>query len=447
MGRSRKISSRFRSTTAFILVFVFFMCLMTANSYWHNFLPARQYIKTGDNVVAGMELPKMMRKNISLHIHSSSSLLSIGGNNYQDLIIKPGSSMPVAAKPGKLDLHFKLFGLIPIHHMLVDVVAPVKVIPGGQSIGVLLHSEGVMVVGEAAIDQDGKKVFPARDAGISVGDLILQLNGKEVTSENQLQKLIDKCGRQGKDVNLLVKHGNEVKRLKINPILCNETGRYRVGLFVKDSAAGVGTITFYDPGSHVYGALGHIITDYSGKSIINPRDGKIVEATIKGLHPGKKGEPGEKLGVFKGKSDIIGDISKNTKYGIFGELEKELKNPIYGKPVAVALSYQVKRGPAQILTVLEDNNIQSFNIEIVQVLPGKQSKGMVLQVTDPELIKRTGGIIQGMSGSPILQDGKLVGAVTHVFINDPTRGYGVLAENMLKEANLINIEQLQKKAG
>ncbi len=355
--------------------------------------------------------------------------------------------MPVAAKPGKLDLHFKLFGLIPIHHMLVDVVAPVKVIPGGQSIGVLLHSEGVMVVGEAAIDQDGKKVFPARDAGISVGDLILQLNGKEVTSENQLQKLIDKCGRQGKDVNLLVKHGNEVKRLKINPILCNETGRYRVGLFVKDSAAGVGTITFYDPGSHVYGALGHIITDYSGKSIINPRDGKIVEATIKGLHPGKKGEPGEKLGVFKGKSDIIGDISKNTKYGIFGELEKELKNPIYGKPVAVALSYQVKRGPAQILTVLEDNNIQSFNIEIVQVLPGKQSKGMVLQVTDPELIKRTGGIIQGMSGSPILQDGKLVGAVTHVFINDPTRGYGVLAENMLKEANLINIEQLQKKAG
>lgn len=389
----------------------------------------------------------MIKKSISLHVHSSSSLLSIGGNNYQDLIVKPGSVLPVAAKPGKLDLHFKLFGLIPIHHMLVDVVSPVKVIPGGQSIGVLLHSEGVMVVGEAAIDQDGKKSFPARDAGIYVGDLILKLNGKEVTGENQLQKLIDKCGRQGKEIDLLVKHGNEVKSLKINPILCEETGRYRVGLFVKDSAAGVGTITFYDPRSRVYGALGHIITDYSGKSIINPRDGRIVEASIKGLHPGKKGEPGEKLGVFKGKSDIIGDISKNTKYGIFGELEKGLKNPIYGKPVAVALTYQVKRGPAQILTVLEDNKIQSFDIEIIQVLPGNQSKGMVLQVTDPELIKRTGGIIQGMSGSPILQDGKLVGAVTHVFINDPTRGYGVLAENMLKEANLINIEQLQKKAG
>ncbi|SFF93850.1 stage IV sporulation protein B [Desulfotomaculum arcticum] len=423
------------------------MCLMTVNSYWHNLLPARQYIKTGDNIFAGMELPGMIKKNVSLHMHSSSNLLSIGGNNYQDLIIKPGSALPVAAKPGMLDLQFKLFGLIPIHHMLVDVVSPVKVIPGGQSIGVLLHSEGVMVVGEAAIDQGGKKIFPAREAGISVGDLILKLNGKEVTGENQLQNLIDKCGRQGKDVNLLVKHGNEVKNLRINPILCDETGRYRVGLFVKDSAAGVGTITFYDPDSRVYGALGHIITDYSGKSIINPRDGKIVEASIKGLHPGKKGEPGEKLGVFKGKSDIIGDISKNTKYGIFGELEKGLKNPIYGKPVAVALTYQVKRGPAQILTVLDDNKIQSFDIEIAQVLPGNQSKGLVLQVTDPELIQRTGGIIQGMSGSPILQDGKLVGAVTHVFINDPTRGYGVLAENMLKEANLINIEQLQKKAG
>ncbi len=345
-------------------------------------------------------------------------------------------------------MQVKLFGLLPIHRMMVDVVEAKSVIPGGQSIGVLLHTEGVMVVGEAAVEKDGRNFFPARAAGVAVGDLIIKINGSKINGENQLQELVDKYGKQGKDIVLLIKHGNKNKLTKIEPILCEKTGRYRIGLFIKSSTAGVGTLTFYEPQTKTYGALGHMITDFESGHKLNPVDGKIVEATVKGLHPGRKGAPGEKLGVFKGKSDIIGNIESNTNCGIFGKLQKGIRNPYYSQPIPLAMKYQVEEAPAEILTVLEGDKIEKFNIEILDVLPaGNHGKGLVIQVTDQELIRRTGGIIQGMSGSPIIQNGRFVGAVTHVFINDPTKGYGVLAENMLKEAKLLNVKHTEKIAG
>lgn len=424
------------------------MFLICLHSYWLNFLPARQYVHVGDGIAAGLKLPGLIRENISVYLRSPGEIFSVGGNYYKELNFNPEKTMPVALKPGHLDMQVKLFGLIPIHRMMVNVVAPEEVMPGGQSIGVLLHSEGVMVVGEAAVKTETGKINPAREAGISVGDLILRVNNIKLTGEHQLQQVIDKCGRQGKKVNLLVKHGNEIKELSVKPGLCRETGRYRIGLFVKDSTAGVGTLTFYEPETKMYGALGHMISNYGNDGRISTYNGKIVEASVKGLHPGRKGEPGEKMGMFKGESDIIGTIEKNTRYGIFGKLEKAvITNPYYSKPVSVALSYQIKQGPAEILTVLDENKIERFTVQIVQVLPGNQNKGLVIKVTDRELIRRTGGIIQGMSGSPIIQNGMLVGAVTHVFINDPTKGYGVLAENMLKEVNLLKNKNFKKKAG
>jgi len=445
LSRSKKNSLMGK---VFIVVFALVMSLMTLNSYWHNFLPDRQYVKVGDKIVHGMELPGLILENSSLDLHSAGGIFSVDGNQYHEFTYHPSDVMPVAMEPGELEMQVKLFGLVPIHRMMVNVVVPEKVIPGGQSVGILLHAEGVMVVGEAGVEHNGDKKFPAREAGIVVGDLILRVNNKKVTSEAQLQEVIDHYGRQEKDVNLLVKHGKKTRLASITPILCEKTGRYRIGLFVKDSTAGVGTLTFYEPGSRTYGALGHIIADFDSGSSVNSVDGKIVEAAIKGLHHGRKGQPGEKMGVFKGESDIIGNIEKNTECGIFGKLEKGISNPYYNKPIPVAMRYQIEKGPAEIFTVLDKNKIEKFNIQIIDVFPaGKQGKGMVIKVTDQELIRRTGGIIQGMSGSPIIQNGRLVGAVTHVFINDPTRGYGVLAENMLKQVNLLNEKNIQSKVG
>lgn len=407
--------------------------------YWPGFAPTRQYVHVGDEIIAGLRLPALIRQNAGVYLHDPGNTFSVSGANDRISLLNQGQANALALKPGHLDMEVKLFGFIPIKRVMVSVIAPKTVIPGGQSIGVLLHSEGVMVVGEAPVETRTGKKSPAKDVGIMVGDLLLKANNTRLTGEQQLQRTIDKYGRQDKAINLLVKHGNETKSVIVKPVLCRETGLYRIGLFVKDSTAGVGTLTFYDPATKSYGALGHIITGYAQDGQAGLYQGKIVEATVKGLQPGKKGEPGEKLGVFKGESDIIGSIEKNTGFGIFGKLEKALvSNPYYYNPVPVALSYQVRPGAAEILTVLDDNIIKRFTVQIDQVTPGSQNKGLIIKVTDRELIKQTGGIIQGMSGSPIMQNGMLVGAVTHVFINDPTKGYGVLAENMLQEINLLN---------
>ncbi len=419
---------------------------ITLNSYWNCFLPSRQNINVGDNLVSGLDLPGPVKQNVSLDLHSISESPSINGNHYHKFTCKPATSLPIASKPGQLEMQLRLFGLLPIHRMMVNVVEPVNVIPGGQSVGVLLHTEGVMVVGEAAVEKNGRTFFPARSAGIAVGDLILKINGSKITSENQLQEIVNQCGRQGRDIILLIKHGNEKKLTKITPVLCDKTDRYRIGLFIKNSTAGVGTLTFYEPKTKTYGALGHVIADFDSGHKLNPVDGKIVEATVKGIHPGQKGSPGEKLGIFKGNSDIIGNIEKNTICGIFGRLQRGINNPYYNKPMSVAMRYQIEEGQAEILTVLDGNKIEKFNIKIIDILPAGNNKELIIKVTDQELLRRTGGIIQGMSGSPIIQNGRLVGAVTHVFINDPAKGYGVLAENMLIEANLLNAKHVKKKA-
>jgi stage IV sporulation protein B len=352
----------------------------------------------------------------------------------------PGQGIvPVATVPGRVDMQIKLLGLIPLNHMVVNVVPAVRVVPGGHSIGVLLHSRGVMVVGHAVItDPQGNKHNPALEAGILNGDIILKINGRRVQSEQQVRSEISRCGQTGSPVTLEIKRGQRVFTTRLNPVFCAETKRYRIGLYVRDSAAGIGTLTFYEPKSKKYGALGHVITDFETNRRIDLEDGQIVEAVVQGIRPGRRGQPGEKIGLFTGDG-LTGNIEKNTSYGIFGSLRQPLANPLYPQPIPVALVYQVKRGPAEILTVLRGNRIGRYSVEILQVMPQNrwEGKGLVIKVIDPELLRQTGGIIQGMSGSPIIQNGRIVGAVTHVFVNDPTRGYGVLAEWMIYEANLL----------
>lgn len=397
-------------------------------------VPAQQRLTVGDKIDLAASFPRHVLKNMKLHIDEQESTV-LKFNSF---------GIPIAYGPGKANLHLKLFGLIPIKNMEVQVIPQVRLVPGGQSIGVLLHAEGVMIVGQSIVqDDNGNKYNPAKEAGILTGDVMLKINGMTVNSDEQVAKAVNEAGKKGQKVNLLIKRKNRILNKQVQPILCKETRRYRIGLYIRDSAAGVGTLTFYDPVSKKYGALGHIITDADTNQPIDVSEGKIVRSSVQGIQASKKGLPGEKIGMFIDDREFAGNIEKNTKLGIYGRINYKPEGSDNQTALPIALADQINVGPAKILTVLDGEKIEEFDIEIKRVLPQKEpdSKGLVIEITDPELLKRTGGIIQGMSGSPIIQNGRLVGAVTHVFINDPTRGYGCLIEWMLMESNDSKSEQ------
>lgn len=343
-------------------------------------------------------------------------------------------------KLGTATVQFKLLGIIPIRTVEVEVLPPIKLIPGGHSIGVVLHSRGVFVVGQSPVPIAGDQyVTPAKDAGIIVGDVILKMNDIPVQSDNQVAEIIDNCGKDKRILEIYLKRGEQQLNIKLKPVLCNDTKRYRIGLFIRDSVAGVGTLTFYDSTSRDYGALGHIITDSDTNQPIDCEQGKIVSAAVSGIQQGKRGQPGEKIGVFIEEDHLLGNINKNTKFGIYGKLATELPNKIYPEAIPVASMNQVQTGYAEILTVIDGQNIERFSIDIqkINLQESPEGKGLVIKVTDPILLNKTGGIVQGMSGSPIIQNGKIVGAVTHVFVHDPTRGYGCFVDWMLMETGIV----------
>jgi len=358
-------------------------------------------------------------------------------------------SRPVFLEPvklGRATVEFKLLGFIPIRTVQVDVLPPVKLVPGGHSIGVVLRSHGVIVVGNSPIQNaEGQYVTPAKDAGINVGDIILSINGIPVQSDNQVAEIIDNCGQNKQPLSVLLKRSNENIMINLFPVLCNETKRYRIGLFVRDSAAGVGTLTFYESNSRTYGALGHIITDSDTNQPIECEQGKIVPATVSGIQHGKRGHPGEKIGVFIEEDQLLGNIQKNTQFGIYGQLSAELMNELYPEAMPIASMNQIHTGYAEMLTVVEGQTIEKFSIEIqkINLQDYPEGKGLVIKVIDPRLLERTGGIVQGMSGSPIIQNGKIIGAVTHVFVHDPTKGYGCFIDWMLMESGIIPKKEKQ----
>lgn len=344
------------------------------------------------------------------------------------------------AKAGEYAVEFRLFGLVPIRRVSLIVADRMMVVPGGNSIGVILRSSGLVITGlSPVVTVDGREVWPARSAGIAVGDVVVSAGDKQVSTKEELAILVERAGRAGQWVDLLIeKPDGSVIRRTLSPVK-HRNGGYQIGILVKDTLAGVGTLTFYDPSSGLYTALGHVISEGDGRQPTAMKQGQIVRATVTGVQPSRKGQPGEVMGTFVEGQDVIGNILQNGPCGITGVLSSYLRNPLYPEAIPLALESQVRKGAAIVLTTIDGTTIEQFSIEIEQLFSGSgtPSKGFVVRITDERLLARTGGIVQGMSGSPIMQDGALIGAITHVLVNDPTRGYGTFAEWMAREARMM----------
>lgn len=314
----------------------------------------------------------------------------------------------------------------------VSVVSERVLIPGGQSVGVQMDVKGVLVVGlEEITTSDGTIVNPGMDAGLEIGDMILAVNGTKVYKAKEVEELVNQIQDT---IKLKVKRKNRTFNIELTPVINKEDGLYKLGVWIKDKTAGIGTLTYYDPVNETFGALGHAITDPDTGAILTINNGKLLQAQVQEVKEGKSGEPGEIQGVFYETDSPLGDLELNCEFGIYGESYHPIENTLYDKPLVVGTTDQVEKGTAYILTTLENNEIQRFEIEIEKInhFHSDSSKNMVLHVTDETLLEETGGIVQGMSGSPIIQNERIIGAVTHVLVNDPTRGYGIFIENMLE---------------
>ncbi|BBB92930.1 MAG TPA: SpoIVB peptidase [Methylomusa anaerophila] len=436
-----KQDSRWRTIWAMLIIMVIIAFCLSPQFRSIYGLPLHMRIIEGETALLDVNFPmtvSVKHSDPSIRIQSFPAVLPILA------LSRPISFEPV--KLGQSTIEFKLLGIIPLRTVLVDVLPPVKLIPGGHSIGVVLRSQGVIVVGNSPIlTMYGQYVTPGKDAGIEVGDVIISINGTPVQSDTQVAELIDDCGKKNQKADIFIKRNGGQYHVTILPALCSDTKRYRIGLFVRDSAAGVGTLTFYEPNSKIFGALGHVITDSDTNQPIDCEEGKIVLATVSGIQHGKRGQPGEKIGVFIEEDQLLGNIRKNTNFGIYGDLHTQLQNDKYPDALPVASMSQIQLGPAEMLTVVDGQTIEEFSIEIqkINMQDAPESKGLVIKVTDPKLIEKTGGIVQGMSGSPIIQNGKIVGAVTHVFVHDPTSGYGCFIDWMLMESGILPKKEQQ----
>jgi stage IV sporulation protein B len=427
---------RFRQAAGLIIALLFVCFCFTPQMRTYFSLPGNQKIVVGQSSSINLNLPGNLNEKIEMIVLGPSRSVFASPQDPPVVINKSAGGYHILAlRPGEADIQIKLLGYIPLKSIKVQSVAPRRVVVGGHSIGVMLKSNGIMVVGFAPVTgSDGSKQYPARDQGVEIGDLVFKVNGQPVSSETDLATIIDKASNNNEQIRLQIKRHSKTLNMEVKPVYCPETQRNRIGLFVRDGVVGVGTMTFWEPDTKQYAALGHIIIDADTRQGIDVLRGRIISASIQTIRPGRPGKPGEKIGVFNEKGMIEGNISKNSNAGIFGQTTGEVSNPLFQYLLEVGYAHQIHTGKAKIYTVVNGDDIQAFDIEIEKVYRDRQNgKGMVLRVTDPRLISLTGGIVQGMSGSPIVQDNRIIGAVTHVFLNDPERGYGIFMDSMLSE--------------
>ena len=299
--------------------------------------------------------------------------------------------------------------------------------PLGSAFGIKLYTEGVMVVRTDAVDTESGTVSPAQEAGLRTGDMILSLDGHSVRSNRQIAALFLESG--GKPLRLRVQRESVTFETELTAVQSVSDGKYRAGIWVRDSSAGIGTLTFAVAQYGMFAGLGHAVCDVDTGKRMPLYGGEAVDVHIQGSFKGHGGEPGELCGVFAGSG--IGTLTDNTESGIYGTYTRSCENDL----MPIAMYYEVQEGAATILAEVDDEGTQEYDVQITKLFrnPDSMQKNLVVKVTDPDLIEKTGGIVQGMSGSPILQNGMIVGAVTHVFIQDSLQGFGIYAQTMLHE--------------
>lgn len=364
-------------------------------------------------------------------------ILNLNGRKMEAAGRNVNFSDPVSLKTiknGSVNLDMRFFGLLPVKTVRVDIIPSRQVAACGNTVGVKLKIDGILVIGVSDVEMvNGQRTVPARDTGIKPGYIITSVNDKRMGDVGDLINEIENS--EGTPVKVAYRYGSLKGAAYISPAKAAEDRKYHIGLWVRDSTAGIGTLTWYDPVTKTFGALGHGITDIDTGTLMPVESGEILESNILGVKIGKPGTPGELKGIFV-EDTKLGIIDRNSEVGIYGKLDESAVGRISSSLYPIGVRADVREGPASILSNIDGKRIEEFSINIQKVsrqnLNG--SKGMIIKITDRELLNATGGIVQGMSGSPIIQGGKIVGAVTHVLVNDPTRGYGIFIEAMLKNA-------------
>ena len=411
----------------FGILFVALLCAV-------YFLPA---VQSYSNIPKEIFIQKGAQKAIDLGLPVKADLeatgvISLSGETLADATGMQSPLVIDSIDSGDATIELSLFGL-PIKQVKVNVSDEVMVIPGGQSIGVTLYTKGALVVGITGLEtENGSTVNPAREAGMLPGDVIVSINGETVQNADHVSKIVDQS--EG-TLDVVVDRAGRMLDLKVTPVTDYKTGKLRLGVWVRDSTAGVGTLTFVDPNNRWFGGLGHAICDLDTGSVLSVKEGEIYYSEVIQINKGENGVPGEIKGYFSSASGNMGLILKNTDYGIYGTLYDNVDLDKFSKPIPVARPDEVMLGPATILSTIDHEGVKEFDCEIIKINDqnAPEQKSLVIRITDEELLEKTGGIVQGMSGSPIIQKGKLVGAVTHVFVNNPTKGYGLFADWMIEQ--------------
>ncbi|MBD5551606.1 MAG: SpoIVB peptidase [Lachnospiraceae bacterium] len=382
-----------------------------------------------DSVPSQVKLATQREQRMNFKIPASASIETEQGT-FQTGLYRP-VTMVTGAEEATYQMDVKLLGLIPLKSVEIQVMSERSISAAGFPVGIFLKTKGVMVVGIGSFqDANGVNHEPSK-AHLAEGDYILSYNGVEITGKKHFMSLL--AENRGTEIILGVERDGTYLEERVTPAQ-NQSGEYKMGIWIRDNAQGVGTLTFVDENGN-FGALGHGITDSDTGELMELGRGSLYGTKIIAVRKGTDGVPGELTGMIEyDDENVIGEITKNTSYGIFGRinLEKLNENGIDLKTQKIGFKQDIYIGPATMISSVNDE-MHEYNIEITAIHMGNDggSKGLEILVTDEELLNLTGGIVQGMSGSPILQDGKVVGAVTHVLVNAPEKGYGIFIEEML----------------
>ncbi len=391
------------------------IAIMGAVGYWEYCLPDSFYVEQGQTLTV-------------------NKTITVSPSETEDAAYRAAG----AQVGGSYNATLRWLGVFPIKEVGVTVVDQSVVVLGGIPFGVKLYTDGVLVVSLSSVDTAAGSVYPARAAGLKVGDLILSIDGQTVYTNEEVAALVQKSA--GKPMHFRIRRDGIESTLTFGAVKSRGENQYKAGIWVRDSSAGIGTLTFYDPTTNILAGLGHAVCDVDTGDIIPIASGEIVPARIYGVTKSETGSPGELRGGFENGS--YGPLIVNGISGVYALCGS---GSMVGDTREILLKQEIQTGKAQIYTTVAGTQPEWYDIRITQIRYHDENatRNMVIEITDERLLKKTGGIVQGMSGSPIVQNGKLVGAVTHVLINDPTKGYAIFAENMLETAQQVSSEQLK----